>query len=57
MCSKDGTSFFLEFHYYVEVLKLEVETQMKISVDEEFRLAATAFKFGNLMESTISVFH
>lgn len=47
--SKDSTSFSLEFHYY-EVLKLEMEVQMKISVDEEFKLAATGFQFGIFME-------
>lgn len=57
ICSKDSTSFSLEFHYCVEVLKFEVEVQMKISVDEEFKLAATGFQFGNFMESTIAVFH
>lgn len=55
ICSKDSTSFSLEFDYYVEVLKSEI--QMKISVDEEFKLAATDFQFGNFMESTIPVFH
>lgn len=59
ICSKDNTSFYLEFHYYVDVLKLEVEIQMKISVevDGKFKSAATGFQFGNLMESTIPVFH
>lgn len=57
ICSKESTSFSLEFYYYVEVVKFEVEVQMKISVDEEFKLAATGFQFGNFMESTIAVFH
>lgn len=30
---------------------------MTISVDEEFKLAATGFQFGNFMECTIPVFH
>lgn len=55
--SKDSTSFSLKFHYCVKVLKLEVEIQMTISVDEEFKLAATGFQFGNFMECTIPVFH
>lgn len=55
ICSKDNTSFYLEFHDTFEVLKLEVEIQMKISVevDGKFKLAATGFQFGNLMDSTI----
>lgn len=59
ICSKDSTSFYCEFHDYFEVLKLEVEIQMKISVevDGKCKLSATGFQFGNLMESTIPVFH
>ena len=59
ICSKENTSFYLEFHDCVEVLKLEVEIQLKISVeaDGKFKLAAAGFPFGNLMESTITVFY
>lgn len=59
ICSKENTGFYPEFHDYVEVLKLQVEIQMEISVevDGKFKLAAIAFQFGNLIESTIPVFH
>lgn len=41
------------------MLKLQVEIQMEISVeaDGKFKLAAIDFQFGNLIESTIPVFH
>lgn len=57
ICSKDNTSFYLEFHCYVEVLEVEICMKISVEVDEKFKLAATSFQFGNLMKFTMPVFH